>query len=111
AGNKLSAKEIALLKAMNSTLSVDFKGNSFKEVLEYLQVKTGLTIIVDENSLKDAMVEYNDPVTFKVQKVTVRTILKKILADRGLSYILQEGIVQVVTAQRARETMVVRSYP
>ena len=99
-GTKLSAKEITLLKALNSTLSVDFKESQFKDVLEYLMEKTGLSIIVDEGSLKDAMVEYSDPVTFKVKKVTVRTILKKILADRGLGYILKEGTVQVLTAQR-----------
>jgi hypothetical protein len=111
-GHKLTAKEIALLKGLNSTLSVDFKEAQFKEVLEYLQEKVpGLAIFVDEGSLKDAMVEYSDPVTFKIKKVTVRTILKKILADRGLSYILKEGTVQVVSAQKARETMVVRTYP
>jgi hypothetical protein len=111
AGHKLTAKEVALLKALNSTMSVDFKEAQFKEVIEYLSEKTGLAIFVDEGSLKDAMVEYSDPVTFKIKKVTVRTILKKILADRGLSYILKEGTVQVVSAQKARETMVVRTYP
>lgn len=111
AGTKLTPKEVSLLKALNSTLSVDFKNNTFKDVIEYLQLKTGLTIVVDETSLKEAMVEYGDPVNFKVQNVTVRTILKKVLADRGLAYILQEGTVQVVTNQRARDAMVVRSYP
>ena len=110
-GTRLTAKEVSLLKALNSTLSINFKSAPFKDVLEYLQEKTGLAIIVDENALKEAMVDYNDPVTFKVSKVTVRTILKKILADRGLAYILKEGNVQVVTSQRARETMIVRSYP
>jgi hypothetical protein len=45
-----------------------------------------------------------------VKKVQVRTILKKILGDKGLGYIVKEGTIQVMTAQRARETMVVRSY-
>jgi hypothetical protein len=73
--------------------------------------KTGLNILVDEGSLKDAMLESSDPVTLKVKKVTVRTVLKKVLADRSLGYILKDGTVQVVTAQKARETMVVRAYP
>ncbi len=110
-GNRMTAKETALLKGLNSTLSVDFKDAPFKDVISYLQEKAGIGIIVDENSLKDLMIEYNDPVNFKINKVTVRTILKKVLGDRGLGYVLKEGTVQVVTAQRARETMVVRSYP
>ena len=111
AGNALSEKEIKLLKALNSTLSIDYKNTQFKDVLEDIMEKAGLAILVDEGSLREAMVESNDPVTFKVNKVTVRTILKKVLADRGLAYILVDGNVQVVTAQKARETMVVRAYP
>lgn len=108
---KLHPKEVALLKALNSTMSVDFKGQTFSEVIDYIQEKTGQAIIIDENSLKEAMVESNDQVTFKAPKVTVRTILRKVLADRGLGYIITDATIHVVTAQRARETMVVRTYP
>jgi hypothetical protein len=109
---KLTTKEVALLKALNSTLSVDFDKKRLSLVIELLQDKAGLTILVDESSLKDANVDlYEDTVTFKVNKVTVRTILKKILADRGLTYVIREGMVSVVTQQKAREMMVVRAYP
>src|SRR5581483_11986329 len=111
-GPHLTPKEVALLRTLNSTLSVDFRDVSFKDVLGYLQDKTGLAIIVDNGSLRDAMIDYDEEkVTFKANKVTVRTILRKILADRGLAYVLKEGTVQVVTNQRAREMMVVRTYP
>jgi hypothetical protein len=110
-GARLTEKEVALLKTLNSTLSPDFKDMSFKDVLNLLQERTGLTIIVDEGSLREAMVDYEDKVDFQAPKVTVRTILRKILADRGLGYILKEGTVQVMTAQKARETMVIRTYP
>lgn len=110
-GPKMTEKEIALVRILNSTLSVDFNNNAFKDVINYLQDKTGLGIIIDEASLKDAMVDYDDPVTFKINKVTVKTVLRKILADKGLSYILKEGTVQVMTAQKAREHMVIRTYP
>jgi hypothetical protein len=109
-GPKLDPKEAAVIKALNSTLSVDYNQARFKEVIEDLNEKLGVPIIVDENSLKDAMVEYDDPVSFKVKKVQVRTILRKILGDKGLGYIVKEGTIQVMTAQKARETMVVRSY-
>jgi hypothetical protein len=110
-GPQLTSKEVALLKALNSTLSVDFKDNAFKDVLNYLMERTGQTIFVDEPSLKDAMVEYEDKVSFTINKVAFRSVLKKILSDKGLSYVIKEGAIQVMTPQRAREMMVVRSYP
>jgi hypothetical protein len=110
-GNQLTEKEVNLLRSLNSTMAADFNMTKFRDVLDLIMEKTGQAIIVDEGSLREAMVEYDDPITFKVPKVTVRTILKKVLADKGLTYILKEGTIQVMTPQKARETMVVRTYP
>lgn len=111
-GPQLSAKEVAMMKALNSTISVDFKNMPLKEVLNYLMDRTGLTIIVDQASLREAMVDYDeDKVNLKINKIAVRTLLRKILADQRLGYILKEGTVQVLTDQKARDTMVVRTYP
>lgn len=109
-GQQLTDKEVKLLKTLNSVMSVDYDNDKFKAVLNHIQDKTGLSIIVDEGSLRDAMVDYDDPVSFKIQKVTVRTVLKKILADKGLTYIIKEGTIQVMTPKKASEYTVVRTY-
>jgi len=74
---QLTDKEKSLLKALNSTMSVDFNKTTFRDVIDYLIERTGQTIILDQESLKEAMVEYDEQVTFKAKKVTVRTILKR----------------------------------
>jgi hypothetical protein len=112
---KLTKEEVALLKALNSTLTPDFdKGNTnFKNFLEYMSEKVpGLTIFVDEGSLKEANIEYDNPVGFKTKaRVTVRTILKKVLGDLGLTYVIKDGAVQVITPERTRDYLVARAYP
>lgn len=108
---KLHPKEVALLQTLNSTMTADFEDRKFREVIDYIQKKTGLSIFLDRGSLMDAGVEYDDPVTFQYPKVSVRTVLKKILGDRNLTYVIKEGAIQVVTPMKAREMMVVRSYP
>jgi hypothetical protein len=108
---KLSKEEAALLKTLSSTISVDFDKHPFKDVMNYLTDKLGINIFPDTGSLKDAGVEYDTPVTFKASKVTVRTVLKKILGDLGLTYVIMEGNIQVITPDRTKDYMVVRSYP
>jgi hypothetical protein len=108
---RLTEKEVNLLKTLNSTLSVKYDRDSFKAVINHLQDRTGLDIIIDEGSMRDVNVDYDDPVTFKVEKATVRTVLKKILGDKGLTYIIKEGGIQVMTPKKAAEYTVVRSYP
>jgi hypothetical protein len=110
AGPQLTAKEVALIKALNSVMSVDFQEKPFRQVLDYLMDRTGQAIIVDEASRKEANTEYSDPVNFKIQKATFRTILRKVLADNGLTYVIKEGTLQVVTPAKAREMMVSRTY-
>jgi hypothetical protein len=108
---QLTKAEKNLIQALNSTLSVDFDKSVFRDVIDYLQKKSGTTIVIDPAAMRDVGVEYDDPVTFQAPKVSFRTILKKILADKGLAYILRDGIIEVVTPQKARETMVTRAYP
>jgi hypothetical protein len=111
AGPVLSEKEVALVKALNSVLSVDYQEKPLKDVLEDLQKRTGQAIIVDPSSLKESNADYSDPVTLKLNKVLFRTILRKVLADNGLTFVIQEGTIQAVTPAKAREMMVVRTYP
>ncbi len=111
AGPQLSAKEVALLKALNSVLSVDFDGKTLREAIDYLQDRTGQAIIIDPASLKEANSDYTDPIKFKANKLTFRTILRMVLGEVGLTFVIQEGTIQAVTRERAREMMVVRTYP
>jgi hypothetical protein len=109
--SKLSKEEANLLKTLSSTISVDFDKSQFKDVMNYLTDKLGINIFPDTASLKDAGVEYDTPVSFKASKVTVRTVLKKILGDLGLTYVIMEGNIQVITPDRTKDYMVARSYP
>jgi len=109
-GPQLTEKEVKLLKTLNSVLSVDYQDRKFKEVIGHLKDKTGLTIIVDPASLTDLNIDYNDPVTFDAEKASVKSILKQILAQKGLTYIIKEGAIQVMTPEKASKHTVIRSY-
>src|SRR5439155_22730521 len=104
-GPQLTEAEKAVIKTLNSVMSVEYDKTIFRDVIDNLQERTKQTILLDRDSLRDANVEYDDPVTFKGNKVAVRTILRKVLGDRGLTYIIKDGAIQVVTPQKARETM------
>jgi hypothetical protein len=110
-GPELTTREVSLLKALNSTLSLNYKGATLRDVIDDLAERTKQTILLDKASLDEAMVEYSSPVTFNQEKITVRTALKAILADKGLTYVIKSGTIQVVTPERASRMMVTRAYP
>jgi hypothetical protein len=104
----LTTKERVILRTLDSTLSVAFRNSRFEDVIDYLQTVTGLRIIVVKTALEEASVTYDSPVTLQVNGVTVRSLLRKVLGDLGLAYVIKDEAIQVVTAQQTRETLVIR---
>lgn len=106
----MTAKESAIFRALDSTISVDLKKVRFESVIDYLRTKTGLPILLDNAALSEADVSYDSTVSVTLKDVTVRTLLKKILADLGLTYVIRNESVMVVTPGTAKQMMVTRAY-
>jgi hypothetical protein len=109
-GPKLTDQEKQTLKALATPIKAELKDMPLSGVLDYLQETTGVTIISDKKTLEAAGATYETPITTKFKSSSLRTILKKVLADVGLTYIVKEGAVRVVTPEEARNSMTVRSY-
>jgi hypothetical protein len=107
---KLSEKEKSILKSLASPISVNFKNSKLEDVLEYLRTYTGQNIIIDTEALKDAEASYDTPITLKANNLSVRTVLRKVLADVGLTYIIKDETIRATSIQTAKDTMVVRAY-
>jgi hypothetical protein len=110
-GVKLTAREKGLLRMLNTTLPVNFENTPLKEAITFVHDKTGIDIFVDESSLKDADIEYDAPVTLKASGLHTRTVLKTVLAGHGLTFIIKEGALHVMTPEKAKQFMIARAYP
>jgi hypothetical protein len=109
-GPQLTKKEILLLRALNSVITVNFNENKFDDVIDYLQTKTKQNILVDKQALKDKDIDYETPITIRLKKVSVRTLLRKILNDLGLTYVIKDESIYVTTLENAKKMTVVRTY-
>jgi hypothetical protein len=107
---KLTAREKELLEALKKPITAEFNADTFSSVIEYLQKRTGLTILVDKQALDEANVTYDTPVTLRLPKVATRTVLKRLLGDLGLTYVIKDESIQVTTPARAKDMMVTRVY-
>lgn len=110
-GPSLTAKEKAIFKALGSSITVTFKKERLEAVLDYLSDRTGLPIVLDKRAMDEAQVTYDTEVSVTLKNVTVRTVLKKVLADLGLTYVIKDEVIQVVTPLQAKDMLVVRNYP
>ena len=76
------------------------------------QVKDGLA--VEDGTAAEAHVGFprgDDGLAgVNIKRATLRTVLRRILGDVNLAYIVKDEAIQVVTPARARETLSTRTY-
>jgi hypothetical protein len=107
----MTPKEKAIMQALNSSISVSFKDSPFEAAIEYLRTLTGMPIAVDKSVLDAAGVTYETKVSVRLPEVSFRTVLRRVLGEVGLTYVVKEETVQIITPQQAREMVVTRVYP
>src|SRR5216683_1474136 len=107
---KLSAAEEAILKALNEPRSVDFKGTTFGETISYLQKVMGVNIIVDPLAMNQVAITNESPITLNTNKIATRTILKKMLSELNMTYVIKDESIFITSIDRAKEMMTVRTY-
>jgi hypothetical protein len=108
---KLTAQEKALLEALKKPIKVDYNMTTFQSVLDDLSKRLGQTILVDKPAMEEANVTYDTPITLRFDKpVSARTVLKRVLADVGLTYIIRKENIEVTSIARAKEMLTTRTY-
>ncbi len=109
--SEYTAKEKAIFKALDSSISLGFKDAPFDQVIQFISKSMGVPILLDKAALAEGMLESSTPVSLTLSNVASRTALRKLLQDHNLTFIIKEESIQVVTITKARETLVTRVYP
>jgi hypothetical protein len=106
----LTAIERAILNALNAPISIDLKDAKFEEVMDYLEKASGQSISLDKTGLDQAMVTYETPVTVRAKGVAMRTVLRKVLSQLGLAYVVKDQQIQITSAEKAKTMLTTRTY-
>lgn len=108
---KLTEKEKDILEALKKPVKVDYSMETFQSVIDHLSRQMGQDIFIDKQSMEEARVTYDTPITLRFNKpVSARTALKRVLADVGMTYVIRKESIEVTTLARAREMLTIRTY-
>ena len=64
----------------------------------------------DRTSLQEAQVTTDSPSSLTIKNAASRSVLRKVLGDLGLTYIVKNEAIQVITPERAAKEMTVKTY-
>lgn len=109
----LTEKEQAILKSLASLHDerVELKEMPLEKVLEYLQKLLGLEFRIDKKAIDELSLTYETPISVSLPRgLTKRTIMRRILNDIGLTYIIKEERMEVTSVERANKEITTVTY-
>jgi hypothetical protein len=109
-GIKMTAKEQAILKVLSSPMEAEFNNATFGDVIDYLRKKLKVDITVDKRALTELNISESDTTISLKMRSSVRTILKRLLADLNMTYVVKDETILITSQARAKEMTTTRTY-
>lgn len=76
-----------------------------QEVIEDIAWKHGIPIILRQTKLKEAAVNLDARLTLKMEGASLRSVLRSLLGQEGLTYVIRDDILLVTTWEDAASSM------
>jgi len=107
---QLTETEKAIMKSLDMPITIDLKNVKFESFIDYMEKAMGQNLMLDKLGLDLASVSYETPVTVRGNQVTARTILRKVLNELGLSYVVTNQTIQITATEKAKQLLTTRAY-
>ena len=98
-GVELTAKEKTLLAALDKPMTASFNGQPLEEVLQRMSNLMDQNLFLDTKSLTDLGLDLKKPLTLDAKGVPARIVLRQLLAAQGLTFVVKDESVQIVTVE------------
>ncbi len=106
--NKLRQSDSTLRNAQTQeTLNRDFAEFNFddipfQEVVGFLQDKHSLTIVLDQSARDDSLT-MDEPLSFSIRDVPLKTALRLMLVEKNATYTVQDGVMRIISLDVAED--------
>jgi hypothetical protein len=105
-----TAGEEKIKKALLETTSIDFQNTPLFDAIDYLKTKHGIEIQFDNKALTDAAIGPSAPVTRSAKGIHLRSALRLLLDDFGLTWVVRDDVMLITTKEGADEMTTTRVY-
>ena len=94
------------------TQTFEFEETPLRAAIQQLQDEFDIPIVPDVQALNDAGIDLDaTTVTQKLSGISLRSALRLLLKDAGLTYLVKDEVLLITTAEKAKEELIVKVYP
>jgi type II secretory pathway component GspD/PulD (secretin) len=95
---------------LSMPISLDFKDQTLRHVLEDLRDMTGINIVPDMPALEAENINLDRPITMHLEGISTKAALNLILHQAHLIYVIKEEVLLITTEAFAKGKLVTRTY-
>ncbi len=97
-------------QALRSPTRMEFIQTPLADVLDYLENYHGIEIRIDGRALVDVGLAIRSPVTKTLEGISLRSALRLILRELGLTYLIQNDVLLITTPEEAERQLAFGDY-
>ena len=107
---KLTDKEKKIIEALDKPITIFGKDKPLDYLLQEISTAMDQPLLIDERSLKDLDIDLKKVGNLDARGISARTALRQVLAAQGLTYVIKSETIQVMSVEKARETLTTQVY-
>jgi len=106
-----SSTTMRIYRALQEKTDFQFTDTPLTDALSFLKDYHQVTIWVDVAAMQDRGIDPTAPVSLELSGITLRSGLKLLLEPKGLSYVVEDEVLKITTAEAATSHQLTRIYP
>jgi type II secretory pathway component GspD/PulD (secretin)/tetratricopeptide (TPR) repeat protein len=95
---------------LSTQIDVNFKNVPLRQAVDDLRVMTGVNIVPELRFLEEEGVSLDKPVTLKMDQASLKSVLRLMLDQVHLTYVIGDEALKITTERRARGQQVTKVY-
>ncbi|MFO0946563.1 MAG: hypothetical protein U1D30_11530 [Planctomycetota bacterium] len=107
----VSPAEEEVREALTRPITFEFQETPLSDVINYLRDYTRVNVIPDLAAMEQVGVSLDTPVTLRLERVTLKSALRLLLRPLEMTYMVQDGVLQLTTTEVATGNLITKVYP
>lgn len=103
--------EERIRKSLDLPTDVEFIETPLDEAINFLKEQHNINIVLDKQKIADEGVATDTPITLQLSGISLRSVLKLMLEQYQLTYVIDNEVMKITTSVAAGEKLYTRVYP
>lgn len=108
---KKGSAEKKIEDALKSPTQLEFIETPLQDVIDYLKDMHKIEIQIDSKALGDVGIGTDSPVTKNLKGISLRSALRLMLHELGLTYLIKDEVLLITTPEEAENQLTTKVYP